>query len=161
MARGASLSMTSPVAISARRIEGDCHCCRRELQQLDRLHDTMQPTECLGDSALFWSHIVDVYSIATFGDERVGDIDTLAGWRRISQQFQLAHHLLIICAICHTWSHWIWLFTSACTSVIMGLLQCVSSKASVSEAADDDPRTECCWVITRKLPAEPPLTVSY
>ena len=123
-------------------------------------------SECMGVSALFWSHIIAVHSVATFAG-RVGDIDALASWRKLFQLFQLAH-LLIICAICRTWSHWFWLCTSIVTLVriTMGFLQCVSinKNKAVSEADDDEPRiigTECQAWVTLKLPAEPSPKVSY
>ena len=107
-------------------------------------------TESLGVSALFWSHIVAIHLIATFA-ERVGDdIDTLAGWRKLFQQFQLAH-LLIICDLCEAWSNWFWLCTGICTLVRIVGLQCVS-KAVVSKADADGPRTECRRLVTWKLP---------
>ena len=125
----------------------------------------LSTSECMGVSALFWSHIIAVHSVATFAERVARDIDALASWRKLFQLFQLAY-LLIICAICRTWSHWFWMCTSIVTLVriTMGFLQCVSINKAVSKADDDEPRiigTECQAWVTLKLPAEPSPKVSY
>ena len=126
------------------------------------IHETMLlSSECyLGDFVLFWSHIIAVHFVATFAERVVGDnnTETLAGWRKLFQRFQLAH-LLIICAICRAWTQYFWLCTSICTLLrITGLLQhCVSKTSAVfhNKVMSEEP---CVitrwhrWVIPSLLP---------